>query len=340
MLMARTTFYGITAVDLTRRSVTMDFALKIRWAALDGEEDGWAPDLVLLNAVDQPITVDRVAGATDTFEHGSHRFDRRLYLRFHVETLQDLDLTRFPFDEQTFAISVRIPRHRTQRISGVECAPVPIEFEKGFRNHTSCHITRCDASVVEQGAPGDSNRKPTLIVAVALRRESFYWATNVGLPLCTMVTIAFDVFLMGPEQHVERVALIVTVMLTVVTFKTTVEDRLPVLMYATLLDRWIVFLFMLLFGMAFETATVFALVHNEARAAEVCVTSDSSGDSRAAAAALARRIDVATAVVLGVLFVTVTGMIVLRPAAMTGVLRKETICAGAVEKCGVREVLF
>jgi hypothetical protein len=356
-----TAFYklnGIMSVDLAKRTILVDFALKLKWLSSASEDSSWAPELVILNACDEPHVKDRAvttekneisttmrseptkSGKRRKNGGADHRPTKKLYLRLYAELWQELDLTCFPFDIQNFVVATRFPRHRTQGIGRVLIQETtPVIFEPGFRNFSGMQIMDTSARVELQGSVGDLNTKPTAVMTLVARRESFYYTLNVGLPLCVMVAVAFDAFLLDPEQHVERIALIVTVMLTVVTFKTTLGERMPVLIYTTVMDRWIVFLFLLLFCMAAESIAVFVIIrnHSSLKADELNCAMESkessfdevrnamgvipaSSSTKVAALALAHHIDMVASWVLGVLFVFHTALSVLFPTLMAGKL--------------------
>jgi hypothetical protein len=247
-----------------------------------------------------------------------------------AEVLQEFDLTQFPFDAQTLLLSIRVPRHLEQNVEKVVLIRPNISFPTNFLNHSSCTIDDASSScsVEEQSAIGEANRKPTIVAKMIASRESFYWVANVGVPLLIMNSISFAVFLLEPDMLAERLALIVTVLLTVVTFKSALESRLPVLNYLTLLDRWIVFLYCSLCAMALEAAVVHVIVKEgtDTSCAATCAGAGAGAEcatsvdlaSKPSALQLAKLIDTRTCLVLVALFAWVSSVMCNFPAVLAG----------------------
>ena len=76
--------------------------------------------------------------------------------------------------------------------------------------------------------------------------------------LCCSI-VGLDVYVMQPSAHSERMALVVTLILTVVAFRMSMTERLPTLPYLTLLDKWLLAMFAVFFLAAVESIGVFFL---------------------------------------------------------------------------------
>jgi hypothetical protein len=203
------------------------------------------------------------------------------YQRIAATMRAPVDLRRFPFDEQELRIVLRFPRHRSQGIHRIRLDPIAAEMEPDSLSNSEfeCVAVRAfvryagakqpswspeevavDESVLVALDERDVNLKPEIVVALSVRRRPSYWLFSVIVPTLLCTAVGFDVFLMDPvDHHTDRMSLVVTLLLTVVAVRFTLGEKLPNLPYLTFLDRWLLFLFVVLISLAFECAAVFAL---------------------------------------------------------------------------------
>lgn len=72
---------------------------------------------------------------------------------------------------------------------------------------------------------------------VLLRRSDFY-VKNVIIPIAMFVLINFAVFLLPVDALSDRYSILLTILLTLVAFRLSVTNWMPILSYETALDKY------------------------------------------------------------------------------------------------------
>merc|ERR1712072_1076214 len=91
---------------------------------------------------------------------------------------------------------------------------------------------------------------------VLIQRLSRYYIVNVMTLLFLMSSLSFALFVLNLEDFGERAKIFMAISLTQVTFKLSVENKLPKVAYSTAFDHYAITCQALLFTIAIENAVV------------------------------------------------------------------------------------
>lgn len=269
---------GVFMVDLTEisdpnQTLTGDFAVVLNWtdprlAHLEGCEipldDIWSPGLAFFNSGRLFTSRPREVGVGPG---GSVIYAQRYFgtmASYH-------DLRNFPFDDQTFRVSL-LPFEWTDK----DVELVVDQTATGRRellNISDWEIDGVDAVTRTESAPARSALVPYYDFHITAHRITGFYLWKVILPLCLIVAMSWCVFWISPELYGPQIGLSATSMLTLIAFIFATTNMVPELGYFTLLDLFIGGSTILVFLALLESLTVTYLV---------------SGDRKK----LARRIDV------------------------------------------------
>jgi hypothetical protein len=269
----------LSQFDLVEKTFCADIGLKISWT--DPRAAGklcseslpgvWRPEVVVLDTSEEPVKKDDAVEIMDADQGCLQR-----YIRLLVKIRCAYSLRMFPHDSQDISIVVRVPRHRLQGVADISFHSVSREptllcddeFElismEGSARHAAVHSLDWEGDEPEAEDGGAltrnlSNLKPEFVVQIRLRRRPQYWLWCVVVPTLCSVLVGFDALLMEPSDHNDRMSLVVTLMLTVVAVRFTVNDKLPRLPFLTFLDCWLLLLFFTLVLLAVECSFVYAV---------------------------------------------------------------------------------
>lgn len=266
-------------------------------ASTDLDSIAWRPNWVLSNAVEDPSTIDDAVEYDDFAEGRMARFTRiratvvcdvdliefpfdtqqlRVTLRFprhHVQGINAVEVAsqdggvklqrQFLRDKEFDLVSLEAlvryagDKGHDSALHDVGSAAQP-GVAPGAGAGSSAAVARIRAKVLQPVEP-PRNRKPEFNVVVTVRRRPVFWLSAIVLPVFMCVLTAFDAFVMDVTEHGDRMALVVTLLLTVVAIKFSLADSLPRLPYLTFLDRWLLSLFLMLIAIAAECSLVYAL---------------------------------------------------------------------------------
>lgn len=215
-----------------------------RYAALvevggEGLARLWRPKLYCLNNVDVAAPQPGRSGQVQAEEHfnadGTFAFTE-LSTRCAVEGsfADSLQLRRFPFDMQMLQVKLvmwNCPQVCEPRL-GTPGRPFPMRvsfvrgswqlYDDGFVQSESW-VHRMRVELVEGMTPAarDHNwiRYPVLKVNIAIQRRFAFYIWTIMVPFYCIVTFSFTSFFIHPDDIHDKLALILTVILTLVAFK-------------------------------------------------------------------------------------------------------------------------
>ena len=205
---------------------------------------------------------------------------------------QPLDLRDFPFDKQVFRVHGVAPGY-----SPAELALVPDEgwIAAGMRDAAGIaeEITLPDWQITSWKAgsrpyilmPGIE--APGYAFEFGAKRDSGHYILKVILPLLLIVMMSWTVFWIDPENAGSQISVAVTSMLTLIAYRFAVGGEVPRIPYTTRLDTFI---------LASTVLVFLSLV-------QVMITTRLARGERAA---LARRIDVWSRVLVPLAFAVIT----------------------------------
>lgn len=195
-------------------------------------------------------TVLAFAGLVDVHEQHGPPTEPLSHLKYSRRTIavfsEEMSLYNFPYDQQklNFAFSMG---------SGVRASlavtPAPVESGKfareDFKLGNVFNVVYDDKVFI--GAVHDTPTKKAIEFEIMLARRSTYYFTNVALPSAIITYMCFTTFapldggiLMDTSS---RLQIVITLLLTSVTFKNQVAALIPQVSYFTSLDKYVFFCF-------------------------------------------------------------------------------------------------
>ncbi|CAC5370280.1 CHRNA6 [Mytilus coruscus] len=174
----------------------------------------WKPEIVLKNGFHK---FEELGGS---FYYVRVEYDGRiLWYPYHVyESQCSIDVTFYPFDEQTCHIILTI---WTYRYYEVEIDPDSIFYLGEYIENSLWEMT--STSVHIQRVLGSSE----IIFTINLRRKPTYYIVNIIIPLIFLGVLNSLVFII-PADAGEKMSYSVTVFLSFVVFLTIITAQLPV----------------------------------------------------------------------------------------------------------------
>jgi hypothetical protein len=259
---------GIHMLDLMeindiKQTLTGDFAVVLSWvdprlSQLEGCEipiaEIWSPGLVFLNSGRKFTSRPKEVGIGPG---GQVKYVQRYsgtFATYH-------NLSDFPFDEQTFSISLISLEWSEKDVQLV--VDEKVTGRPKLLNISDWTIKGVEATIGRRY--GDAFEKFTsrYDFNISAERIKAYYLWKVILPLCLIVAMSWCVFWINPAQYGPQIGLSATSMLTLIAFIFATTNMVPRLGYLTLLDRFIVFSTILVFLALFESLTTIYLVSKE-----------------------------------------------------------------------------
>jgi hypothetical protein len=192
------------------------------------ENNFWTPQLDFENAIDldnQFVSTYRVAPNGKVFRK------KRFAGLFNFNE----DLKKFPFDKQVFQINIQpllydskheilVVNNKHSKISS------DVKLDEWSFDSIAVH------SKFTNGDPTSENVFSRITLSYFATRHWQFYAWKVLFPLVIFLTISCCVFWINPEQLETNIAIGITMLLTVVAFDISLEDRIPSIPYRTFLD--------------------------------------------------------------------------------------------------------
>jgi len=261
---------GIFMADLTGvsdpdQTLTGDFGVVQTWTdpRLDhlagceiSLDDVWSPGLVFFNSgrlfTSRPREVGIGPGGSVTYAQ-----------RYYGTMASYHDLQDFPFDDQTFRISL-LPFEWTEK--DVELVvDDQVTGRRELLNISDWEILGIHSVISIRPAPARNDFTPYYDFLITAHRITGYYLWKVILPLCLIVAMSWCVFWISPELYGPQIGLSATSMLTLIAFIFATTNMVPELGYFTLLDLFIGGSTILVFLALLESLTVTYLVSSDKR---------------------------------------------------------------------------
>lgn len=259
---------GIRMIDLMEindisQTLAGDFAVVLKWvdprlSQLYGCEVPiakiWSPDLVFLNSGRKFASRPKEAGIGPG---GKVKYVQRYsgtFATYH-------NLNDFPFDEQTFRISLLSLEWSEKDIQLV--VDEKVTGQQTRLNISDWTIKGVEGTVGREYHAPSERFNPRYDFNIFANRIKAYYLWKVILPLCLIVAMSWCVFWINPAQYGPQIGLSATSMLTLIAFIFATTNMVPRLGYLTILDRFIVGSTILVFLALVESLTTIYLVSNE-----------------------------------------------------------------------------
>jgi len=193
----------------------------------------------------------------------------KLYFRFSAHCAEHMELAHFPFDQQFLNLQLV---YRVQDFYFLSECPEWIKVEdeyQTFKMDVPIKLTVKDSIksqwVVEE--PWIDLRKQRegykfhfSLIRLRVRRQPAFYLVNAVLPLFLVVLCSFASLVMPTDEFVnDKLAYIVTLLLTVTAFQYSISADLPKTSETTLMDKYILLAYGILTFFVLEIAVVFEI---------------------------------------------------------------------------------
>lgn len=283
---------NLESIDLVAQTFSCDLWLNFFWAP---PQDFWAPpqDLWaensaitwidekrgLLNIEDDgenmPINIGELfenALVTEVlsgpvFQFNSKSKSIRLSIHVHAVFEEEMELGRFPFDRQFLTMRVCF---RSKEYSVMKCCPDFVPNKLNMRQlvtHTFSPVVgkeyKVITPVVGMCCPLGQSEDKRVAVSLRVEREFFYWIFNFLLEVFFIVLLSAVTFAVEQDQIVERMGIVLSLLLTLVTFKSNVANVMPASTEFKYIDVYISLSYLILLGVVGQSVGTLLFVPDE-----------------------------------------------------------------------------
>lgn len=228
-----------------------DRAIYTGEAAVEQLERMWSPEITASNATGDAEVVERVLTIRSD---GTVEFEVRMVGQFS----SPMELSRFPFDSQKLSIQLESFVWNSDEVQ--------LEASRDLASYREDLVLRdwrildVTTSIDEQRyVTGDTYSRFTSTILV--QRESWFYIWSILFPLGLVTFFAFLCFFWDQETLSERVAQVLTCLLTVTAQSLAVSDDLPKISYFTRIDYAFLLTYFVLLIVAVES--IYAKMLNE-----------------------------------------------------------------------------
>ena len=151
-------------------------------------------------------------------------------------------LQNFPFDTQTLKIrlfsdcsadDVRLVRNMEEKKASLMSDLV---FQNEIHEYEMSKILRLHAIFKNAKHSGSSTPRCALDIDIHIRRRALFWLLNVWFPLCTFTGLSFCSFAVEVTYLSGRLAITLTILLTLVAYRFAMMNTLPRISYFNWMD--------------------------------------------------------------------------------------------------------
>lgn len=216
-------------------------------------EQVWVPDIELYNAGGLP-EIYTLVGGMNLYNNGEFMWSRPGIFKFSCP----LKLEEFPFDTQSCQMTFGSWVYNNQYL---ELAPYSdtskaIDILDDF-SHSEWELL--DMSYQQQTVNDDSGLpKDTITYTVRLKRYSHYYQLSMGMT-GVLVFVSFIIMLVAPD-NLSRTGTAVFIPLTILALQLTIADKVPVVGYYTLMDKYFLACFVCSMFVSIESGVMYALL--------------------------------------------------------------------------------
>ena len=253
----------IPQIDDADQSFVADIFLRFTWKdprlvhtrqvpCVIGFDKLWHPRILLLN---QRNVEQQLNDGVQVFADGNVVYRQRFYGTFSLPN----DLRDFPFDEQNLPISI-IARFSAEEVNLVQDSSI-----FGTAGKISVANWRIGTPVSVSGKFTVAPNNPELArfdIYFSAQRHSSYYVWKIIFPMSLVIFMSWAVFWVSP-QHLIRLSISATSILTLIAFRLAVGGSLPPISYLTKLDLFTIGATAMVFTALIETVASTALWDQE-----------------------------------------------------------------------------
>jgi neurotransmitter-gated ion-channel len=225
-------------IDGAKQTYSADVFVRLRWhdPQLSGEKTRvvplnsvWNPNVQVINRLSVQTTLPDVLEIDSS---GNVMYRQRFIGQFSC----NLDLRRFPFDQQNLLVSFVALGQTPDRVQFIQD---PQKGGVGNLAITDWKIgpwkTKSSEFQIIPGTPPLSG----FTFEIGAERRFYYFLVQIILPMTLIVGMSWIVFWLDPTQTGPRVSTSITSMLTLVAYRFLTGSFLPRLPYLTRLDAFV-----------------------------------------------------------------------------------------------------
>jgi hypothetical protein len=260
--------FDLVSIDSVKQEFTLDLFIEAQWedqrlgsalrkagvrkcrASLDSV---WTPGTILLNARQYQSDLKRV---------GTVRADGRVdaKLRLIGTFSAPLDLSTFPLDSQTLAVTFISPRYGPDELTFVtsEAGAAQDFTEPGWHARLGkAYAGSYEMELMRE--EGEADILSRYDIEIEVKRDVTYYVWKVILPLCVIVFASWTVFWIDPTQLAVQTGISTASLLTAIAFLLSLGNILPPIPYLTRLDVLVYSSIFLIFSVLVEAISTCTL---------------------------------------------------------------------------------
>jgi len=217
----------------SRPGVTKEKGLKIED---NGENQPINVDAMFENAVEYELIGEPM------FRYNAKNGVVSETIHFKATLSEEMELERFPFDRQYLTLRMCI---RTKEFHCLSSPPdyVPNRLNMrsmvSFTSSPSVSGWTSYAPVVGFSQAAGQSEDLRITASLRVERQYSYWLYNFLFAVFIIVGMAPIAFAIGADAIAERMGIVLTLLLTLVTFKFVIAAEVPKISTLTLLDKYI-----------------------------------------------------------------------------------------------------
>ena len=215
----------------------------------------WTPDTELLNAATKP-EIYYLQGGINLYSDGSI-----LYSKPGIYTSScSLDLKDFPFDKQNCTILIGSWVYSDNLLSLIphKTKEKQIDVLSSF-SHSEWEVNKVEVRNLKEKRDCCPDKEFDLLsYSFILGRYTHYYKISMGMTI-TLVVVSFVITLMSPS-NVSRTSTAVFIPLTILALQLTIANKIPVVGYYTLMDKFFLCCFITSMICSIESGLIYAII--------------------------------------------------------------------------------
>ncbi len=220
-----------------------------------GKEEIWTPDTELLNAATKP-DIYYLQGGINLYPDGSV-----FYSKPGIYTSScSLNLKDFPFDSQNCTILTGSWVYHDQLLSlkPYEDENKKVDVLSSF-SHSEWKVDHVEMRHLKEKRDCCPDKEFDLLsYSFILNRFTHYYRISMGMTI-TLVVVSFVIMLMSPS-NVSRTSTAVFIPLTILALQLTIANKIPVVGYYTLMDKFFLCCFITSMICSIESGLIYAII--------------------------------------------------------------------------------
>lgn len=267
LVCVRVNISSVSDIDTVGQEFTCELFLAATWEepqlrgklnASDVDWDqNWDPRIYFVNAVEvksmhKKHKIIKIGGSPIPIVQLSYRVVGRFKTLF--------SLHNFPFDYQTLKVEISSKWSSAavvfDRTPNVPCVLSNANFLGKEEWDLMDHVITKDSTSSDESSKVSIISYSFYSFEFHIKRKYTYFLTNIALLMFLISLLSFTTFFISPDSLGDRLSVILTLLLTAVTFKFVVSQSLPPVSYLTVLDWYVLSSVIFIFSVAVENSIV------------------------------------------------------------------------------------